>query len=210
MPSRSARSLLYIGVLGAVMAVPSVQAQSLVRSGSFEIGPFVGASYGLDETRVMGGGNVTFAITKRILPYFEYSYFPEIGRNTVCGNLQDGSPINCHFSIPISDFHGGVHIRFPIKEKPVVPYAVFGVGGLHHSEHTVNATYTVFGQQVSQPLTVPSGTDKAINFGGGIRYYISQSFGVRVEAKAYKPYGGQTGFTDIFGKAEFGFFFQLR
>jgi hypothetical protein len=53
----------------------------------------------------------------------------------------------------------------------------------------------------------PAGTDRAINFGGGIRYYISQRFGMRVEAKGYKPSGE---FTETFGKVEAGFFFQLR
>src|SRR5436305_444361 len=83
---RSARWLSHVGFFAMVMAVgvPAIKAQgvSLVRSGSFEIGPFVGGSYGVDKFRGMGGGNVTFAINKYILPYAEYSYFPGIGRQT--------------------------------------------------------------------------------------------------------------------------------
>jgi hypothetical protein len=157
----------------------------------------------------MGGGNVTFAINTWILPYFEYSYFPGIGRNQN-GTFPSGAPFTLHYSVPLSDFHGGVHVRIPIKEKPIAPYLVFGFGGLHHADHTVTATFQSFGNTTTQTLDIPSGTDKAINFGGGLRYYISQRFGVRVEAKAYKPYGGTTGFSQTFGKAEAGFFFQLR
>jgi len=208
----SALPLIYVGILYTVMGVPcSHAASSLVRSGSFEVGPFLGASYGIDEARVMGGGNITYAINKYILPYFEFSYFPGIGRDLNLGTLQSGSPITAHTSIPLSDFHGGVHLRLPVfKEKPVVPYLVFGFGGLRHSDRTAVVSYQSFGATVTQNLDIPAGTDKAINFGAGIRYYMTQRFGIRVEAKAYKPYGGSTGFTDTFGKAEFGIFFQLH
>ena len=51
----------------AACAALPVHAQqlSVVRAGSFEIDPFVGASYGIDQTRVMGGANVSFAIKDR-------------------------------------------------------------------------------------------------------------------------------------------------
>jgi len=61
------------------------------------------------------------------------------------------------------------------------------------------------------PVTVASGSDFAVNGGGGIRYYIggSGAFGFRAEAKVYKPATGP--FSDTtFGKVEAGFFFQLR
>jgi hypothetical protein len=203
---RSARFLINVGILSAVLGVPYMHAQvSLVRAGSLEIGPFVGASYGIDETRAMGGGNITFAITRMILPYFEYSYFPGIGR-TQTGTLSSG-PFSAHYSIPLSDIHGGVHVRIPIRESPVAPYLVFGIGALRASSRHVTATYTSFGAPATLGLDVPGSTDRAINFGGGIRYYFSQRFGMRVEAKAYKPSGV---FDQTFGKAEVGFFYQLR
>jgi hypothetical protein len=161
----------------------------------------------------MAGGNITFAINKIILPYFEYSYFPGIPRDGGGNFPNSGIPYTYHTNIPLSDIHGGVHIRFPIfHEGRVVPYGVFGVGGLRHSARTVTATFSPFpGQTATQSVQVDAGTDKAINYGGGIRYYMSQRFGVRVEAKAYKPYGdSNSGFTQTFGKVEGGFFFQLR
>ena len=58
--------------------VPSAiaQSKSVVRAGSFEVGGFVGSSYGIDQFRVMGGGNATYAVNKYLLPYVEFSYFP--------------------------------------------------------------------------------------------------------------------------------------
>ncbi|MBM3782760.1 MAG: hypothetical protein FJW30_00285 [Acidobacteria bacterium] len=179
------------------------QSRSVVRSGSFEVGGFVGASYGIDEFRWMGGANVTYAANKWILPYGEFSYFPGIGRKqsrTIPGLSQ---PVNINYNIPLTDFHGGVHIRMPIREFPIVPYAVFGVGMIHAPSRQFNVN--VEGIQV--PFTAAASTDPAVNFGGGLRYYINQRVGVRAEAKAYKP-GGQ--FKETFGKVEFGFFVQLR
>jgi hypothetical protein len=194
------------------VGVPSVHAQgvSLVRSGSFEVGPFLGASYGVDKFRFMGGGNVTFAINKYILPYAEYSYFPGIGRVTTSFFSGSSATFTSSTSFPLSDFHGGVHIRIPIRESPVVPYAVFGLGGLTHFSRTITATFLdASGKPVQQPFMISSGTDFAVNFGGGIRYYISQRFGVRVEAKGYHP-SGSSPVSSTFGKVEAGFFFQLR
>jgi hypothetical protein len=84
------------------------------------------------------------------------------------------------------------------------------LGGLTHFARTITATYTdASGKPAQVQIQVPSGTDFAVNFGGGIRYYISQRFGMRVEAKGYHP-SGSSPVSSTFGKVEFGFFFQLR
>ena len=178
------------------------QTASVVRSGSYEVGGFAGASYGIDKARWMGGANVTYAANKYILPYAEFSYFPGIGRKqsrTIPGLI---APVNISYNIPLTDFHGGVHIRLPIRELPVVPYGVFGVGMIHAPERQFNVN--VEGIQI--PFTSAASTNAAVNFGGGLRYYINQRFGVRAEAKVYKPTGQ---FKETFGKVEFGFFIQL-
>lgn len=180
----------------------------VIRAHTFEVGLFTGASYGIDEARVMGGGNVSFGLTKQILPYVEFSYFPGIGRKQEGIFPGTGRPFTTSYSIPIADFHGGVHIRFVRAERRVVPYGVFGMGVLHSFDRTVDATYSdASGPFNRVQLDVPSRNDFAVNFGGGIRFYLTQRFGFRLEAKAYKPTGP---FNDVFGKAEAGIFFQLR
>ena len=182
---------------------------SAVRSGSFEVGPFIGASYGIDKFRVMGGGNVTYALkNKYVLPYFEYSYFPGLPR-TESGTIS-GIPFTHNYSLNLSDIHGGVHVRLPIfHEKPIVPYLVFGMGALVYPGRTDQVSIPSLNASI--PVTVARGADFAVNGGGGIRYYIggSGAFGFRAEAKIYKPVSGP--FSDTtFGKVEAGFFFQLR
>ena len=195
---------LLVPVAGLVPA--EGQQLSVVRPGSFEIDPFLGVSYGIDQTRFMGGGNVSFAVDKYILPYVEYSYFPGIGR-TDSGSLPNGAPFTYHHSIPMSDFHGGVHIRIPIRESHVVPYGSFGVGGLSYSSYSENVSYSTSNGQQTFMFPVQGATNFAVNFGGGLRFYLTPRYGFRVEAKAYKPTGT---FTEVFGKAEVGFFIQLR
>src|ERR1017187_5599200 len=196
---------LFLHIVCPLFFVAIISAQvPEVRQGSFELGGFVGSSYGVDSYRVMGGGNLSYAVTKVFLPYVEYSYFPGIERE-ISGMIGGtNSPYTVRYSVPISDFHGGIHIRFIHKESKFVPYAVFGVGGLTTSDVNYKITYQSQGATVTTPsITAPGTTAFAINFGAGARYYISPRFGIRLEAKGYKPFGDKaTGFTDPFMKAE--------
>lgn len=196
--------------LAAIAATVSLFGQSAphLSPHTFEVGGFVGSSYGLDEFRVMGGGNVSYGINKYILPYGEFSYFPGIPREQKGTFPTTGQQFRLQYSVPVSDFHGGVHVRLPIRESRVVPYLVFGLGALHTYDRTVTARYDVpvAGQQTAS-IPIAGSTDFATNWGGGLRYYTTQRFGMRLEAKAYKPTGAYTG---MFGKVEWGFFFQFR
>ncbi len=183
-------------------AVSAFGQVSAVRSGSFEVGPFAGASYGIDKFHGVAGGNVTYAINKYVLPYFEYSYFPGIPHTV------SGGGCSATLSTALNDIHGGVHLRLPfIKESPVVPYVVFGMGVIDYP----NRSTSLACQGFSVPLPFPGGADFTINAGGGLRYYIGASgrFGLRAEAKVYKPETGPFS-NDTFGKVEIGVFFQLR
>jgi hypothetical protein len=178
---------------------------SYVRPGSFELDPFVGASYGIVNAQFMVGANLTFAANKYILPYVEYSYFPQFAAPVGSFIPSSGVAYTVSKNISFSDFHGGVHIRIPIHEKPIVPYLAFGVGTLEHSDQSGTITISSFNQTL--PFFQAGGADFAINGGGGLRYYFNQRYGIRVEAKVYKMTGT---FDNTFGKVEFGIFYQFR
>jgi hypothetical protein len=214
-------------------------AQAPIRSGSFELGGFVGSTYNVSQGAPMGGGNLSYAVTKMFLPYVEYSYFPSIQRN-VSGNVLDNSdpknplsyPLTANYGAHASDFHVGVHLRFPIREKPLAPYAVLGIGGLTVGPGVINGYKETIGSKVvtqgcvdsntgctPSGIQVAGGTSAAVNFGGGLRYYATPKFGFRIEVKGYKPFGTSqpsvASFTTVkvtntFLKAEVGFFFQFR
>jgi hypothetical protein len=204
------RQPLRIAALAAAAIAPAAFAQSAphLSEHTFEVGGFAGSSYGLDSWRVMGGGNVTYGINRYILPYGEFSYFPGITRKIEGIQPSINQPFTVRFDVPISDLHGGVHIRIPIKESRVVPYAVFGLGILRSSERDYRATFR-FPDGTSDEIrgTVPSSSDFAVNTGGGLRFYLNQRLGFRIEAKVYKPTGD---FNNPFGKVEGGFFIQFR
>jgi opacity protein-like surface antigen len=181
----------------------------IVNKGTTEIGGFVGASYGTQNFQVMGGGNVAYAVTKAIMPYAEFSYFPglPISKN-LTGTIGDaGTSAAADYRLPLSDFHVGVHYRFPIKESPFVPYGVFGVGLLHSSQSTYDFLYTEQGKAVDQQNTLASANNFAFNFGAGVRYYTRQKVGFRAEVKFYHVGGIING---IFSKYEFGVFYQFH
>jgi Outer membrane protein beta-barrel domain len=207
MNSSMNRRVLAVMVTCAAAMIPSARAQDVpsVRKGTLEIGGFVGSSYGFDKLRIMGGGNVSYGVLRWLLPYVEVSYFPGLGRqfeNTL-GIVHQ----NVSYTVPTTDFNGGAHLRVPIRESKVVPYGVVGMG-LMHSNFKGNANVTVQNNPPTlQPFAI-SETVAVVNFGGGLRYYTTEKFGFRLEAKAYHPLSGN--FSNFVGKFEVGFFYQAR
>lgn len=185
---------LSVMVLAGVMHL-SAQDAPAVRSGVTELGLNVGASYGADQFRVMGGANVSYSVNQFLLPYAEFSYFPELLRRRVEPDaVVEGSA-------RLIDFHGGLHLRKRIAESKFVPYAVVGLGVIHSD---VNIT-TRAGEAVA--TETGSAADLTVNFGAGLRYYQNERFGLRTEYKLYRPLTGR--FDNVFSKVEVGLFFQF-
>lgn len=194
------------------------QSRSIFRSGSIEAGAFVGQAVNLDQRPAIYGGNVTFALNRRMLPYAEYTRFSGIQFRADRRIPGLTSPITIQYRTPYTDVHGGVHIRLPIRESRLVPYLAAGLGALAAPTRLFNVN--VEGIQI--PFTASASRLLAFNSGGGIRYYASQRFGVRAEAKYYRsistssvsPATGSSNFASryhiAFGKYEFGVFYQFR
>jgi hypothetical protein len=201
-----AKTALFLAAISAVLGTSlNAQPAPILRAHTTEIGGFVGASYGIDQARIMGGGNICYSVIKEIMPFAEVSYFPGIGRTAAVQGIAGGT---ASFSLPITDFNFGVHLRIPIPKSRVIPYGVVSFGGIHNSAHTeqISIPDTLNpGKFVPFTLNVPSATNYATSFGGGIRLYATERLGFRGEFKAYKPNGG----IDMFYRATGGFFFQF-
>lgn len=191
-----------------LLALPLLaQDVPIIRQGVTEVGGFLGASYGLDQTRVMGGGNVVYSLTKTLMPFGEVSYFPGIGRTQSVTGIPGATE---SFSVPLADFNFGFHLRVPIPKSRIIPYAVISAGGIHTPQRTVTATFpnpANTGQIITTPpFQVNSSTNFAFSGGAGIRYYTTERLGFRVEFKAYRPTGT---FTNPFYRVTGGFFYQF-
>ncbi|MBZ5625265.1 MAG: hypothetical protein LAQ69_42175 [Acidobacteriia bacterium] len=185
--------------------IPNAFAQDVpgTRTGTVELGALLGASYGTDNFRVMGGGNVSYALSSVFLPYVEFSYFPGLPRQAT---KQGDTLVTTDYSLPLYDFHGGLHVAIPLPSRRIVPYGVVGIGVIHNLATTYQFNYTILGKPQTDNVTVSPANNVAANFGGGLRLYLNEHFGLRFEGKAYKVAGDVT--HGVFSKYEFGVFYQ--
>ena len=193
----------------ALLSIPAAaQNAPILRPGVTEVGGFVGASYGIDKTRVMGGGNVVYSLTKIFMPFGEVSYFPGIGRSESIPGVS-GTQV---YSIPLVDFNAGFHLRIPIPKSRIIPYGVISAGGIHTPSRTVTATYpnpVIPTETETASIPISASTDFAVSFGAGIRYYTTERFGFRAEFKAYKPVDTPADSNNVFYRVAGGIFYQF-
>jgi hypothetical protein len=200
---RHVRLLACSLVIGAMFA--HGQPVPTVSKGNLELGLFGGESYGLDRFRPMGGANIAYGLNRRLYPFFEGSYLPGVLRRIPVS----GTTATKQFSTDLTDFHGGVHFRFVRGESKVIPYAVLGTGVIHASESTLITAFFAGSQSVQ--TKIPSKTSWEVNFGGGLRFFLTERFGFRLEMKAFKPTTAPAGVSNqLVYRFAIGPYFQLR
>jgi hypothetical protein len=183
------------------------QAAPPVATGNLELGLFAGESYGLDRFRPMFGGNVAYGASRLLYPFVEGSYLPGLNRVFQSSN---GSTSN--YSINLTDFHGGVHFRIVKGNSRIVPYLVAGLGLVH----SAGSQAELFRPGPNGPIDVgsspiPSNTSFALNAGAGMRFFLTERIGIRLEFKAFVPTSAPTGVSnDAFYRFAIGPVFQLR
>jgi opacity protein-like surface antigen len=157
------------GVFGAAANLPSIS--STLQSGLNEIGVSGLTVKGGSNFDWFLGGSVGYAISSNFLVVGEFHY-----NNAGSSNISYGSgssAVNFGESLAITDFTGGVHWQIPVSSKKLVPYLAAGVGG-------ARAAASVSGSGLPASVAATS-TGLSANFGGGLRYYIRDSWGVRPE-----------------------------
>ena len=100
------------------------------------------------------------------------------------------------FSVPLTDFNFGFHVRVPIPKSRIIPYGVISAGGIHTPQRNVTATFpnpaNPSQEITTPPFQVESSTNFAVSGGAGLRYYATERLGFRAEFKAYRPTGTYT------------------
>jgi hypothetical protein len=170
------------------------------QAGDSELGLFTGAVIPPGGGAKIGGGaNFAYAVNTWLYPYVEFSVLPgALNQQVTAGNSTFVTNGN------LADFNGGLHIRFPINKR-FVPYAVIAVGGF--KPYSVTLTQMSGGNTINSQ-SVSQGLEFAVNYGGGIRYYITNRIGVRFEAKAY--HSPSSAFSGTPVRVMGGIFFQFK
>jgi hypothetical protein len=198
-----AKLFLFLAPFTWLTSVHAQTAAPPVATGNIEAGAFVGESYGLDKLRPMFGGDVAYGLSRAFYPFVEASYLPGLEREL-------GNGVNYRYKVNMTDVHGGLHVRFPIGGSKVVPYAAAGLGVVRSSSFTISAS-ALGGAFSLGSETIPASTNFAVNFGGGIRFFITERIGIRVEFKAFVPTGSAAGVSnDVFYRLAIGPVFQLK
>jgi len=214
------KAVFVVGVLALGIGLPAIAEDvPIVRANQFELGALAGFTYGVDQSRVMGGGNVTYSVLNWLLPYAEFNYFPSIQRSTLLN--AGGQKAKYVYDIPMTDVNFGVHARFRLPHTRFVPYIVAGAGLFHFPRRSeqvyqYNPTTQTYPGPPQSGTSFAAGTNFAVTVGGGLRYYLNgEHVGLRAETKGYRltspPGGASSPFQSnpwIYS-AEFGVFVQF-
>lgn len=133
-----------------------------------EVSAFTGATFGAG-THPLIGGSSGFAFSRRGMAFIEGTYSP-MGKDILWPRHNIQSPQDSHlFDVMVSG-----HIRFPIRQR-WAPYALIG-GGL-----AFNQFRAIAGPEGA--LIRIDDFKFAFQTGGGLRYYIGETWGIRPEFK---------------------------
>lgn len=144
----------------------------LAQSGESETGELTalgGGIFGLGSHPVVGGSS-GFSFSRYGLVQLEAGYMP-MGQNTL-RHRKATDPATQDSSL--YDFNVSVHIRVPVRER-WAPYGILGAGLLFD---TFNAASGPQGA-----LVRVHESNFGFHTGAGLRYYISENWGIRPEFK---------------------------
>jgi opacity protein-like surface antigen len=147
-----------------ILANGLLAAQSKSAAGSGEVTAFGGVVAGIGTHGTVGGG-LGYALTERIMAVGEFGYIPGGGEKfTIVG-------VTAKTSSKAFNFNGSIHYQFPVRQDGFVPYVGGGIGAVHSS---ASSTAGCPGAWVS---VKGSATNFYLNFGGGLRYYVTDRWG---------------------------------
>jgi opacity protein-like surface antigen len=152
-------------------SAPSVQAaqitQSLAEPNTLTLTPFLSTSFGTSQHL---GSSVGLGVA------VGYDWTRNIGFEGEIGHVFDvlGDDANQDASITNYSANGVYH--FDVSR--FTPYATFGLGVEHISRSIKNPDVLA--------IYAPSGTEVAYNFGGGVKYPVSERFLARADLRRFQ------------------------
>ena len=133
-----------------------------------------GATYsGGNGTHALFGGGASFGIGNNIRLLGEFTYSP------LASATQSQSGVTVSGSEHLIGFGGGIDYSFLDAKAKARPY-VTAVVGLDHDSASATGTGSSAG---SIPSISISSNSAYIGFGGGLRYFIGKSWGIKPEVR---------------------------
>ena len=149
--SISFMSLVFLITAGAANA----GAQSVAEARTWTVSPFLGTSMGLGDP----ANNDSLGLGVSV----EYDWTPNLGFEGELGHLFDVAGDTDAVDWSITNVSANAVYHFDVKR--VTPYATFGIGFERSAIDVKNPE--------ALALTIPSSTEIAYNFGGGVKYPIT-------------------------------------
>lgn len=181
---RNCTFFMAFGVLGLLSAPAS--AQSVARARTWTVTPFLGTSAGISDDA--GAGN-SFGIGAGA----GYDLTSNIGFEGEVGHLFDVAGDNDAIDWSVTNVSGNFLYHFDVRN--VTPYATFGIG-FERSSIDVKESDPV-------ALVPPSSTEVSFNFGGGVKYPLTESLLVRGDLRRFQSNDAAPDYWRIYGGITF-------
>jgi outer membrane protein with beta-barrel domain len=153
------------GVFGAAAHLPDLS--SALQSDLNQLGGPGFSVSGGSSFKWFAGGSFGYAISPNFLIVGETNYNHAGGATISYG----GDTLSTTLSL--TDFTGGIHWQLPVGSSKLVPYLAVAAGG-------TRVAASVSGSLLPASVSASS-TGLTVNFGGGVRYYVRPSWGIRPE-----------------------------
>jgi opacity protein-like surface antigen len=157
--------------LARAQSAPSTPAaqtgQSLAEPNTLTLTPFLSTSFGTSQDL---GGSLGLGVA------VGYDWTRNIGFEGEIGHVFDVLGNDANQDVSITNYSANGVYHFDVSR--FTPYATFGIGVEHAGRSVKNP----------DPLAIyaPSGTEVAYNFGGGVKYPVSERFLARADLRRFQ------------------------
>ena len=162
------KSGIFFMLLSLVGAAHPLQAQSVAQPGAWTVTPSLGSSLGI--------GNPANDDSMAIGVAFAYDLTTHLGFEGDIGHLFDVAGDTDALDWAVTNFSANAVYNFDVRR--FTPYATFGIG--------VERSSLDFKSPDPLALTIPSSTEVAYNFGGGVKYPATPKLLIRGDVRRFQ------------------------
>jgi opacity protein-like surface antigen len=146
---------------------PAQTTQSLAEPNTLTLTPFLSTSFGTSQDL---GGSLGLGVA------VGYDLTRNIGFEGEIGHVFDVLGDDANQDVSITNYSANGVYHFDVSR--FTPYATFGLGVEHVSRSVKNPDVLA--------IYAPSGTEVAYNFGGGVKYPVSERFLARADLRRFQ------------------------